>query len=156
MASQNLPQVVPFRKEPSESITQGRLARIVWLEREIARVQAELKRAEETVRLALEADAAVEPGLLEAFLKTYERRSARTTPAACWQRPNPKRSPTWWSRPRGCGDDPPAKSGAALVAMVPVTVAALALWRCGCGAAGLALEVAAAVVYGLWIELARE
>ncbi len=48
------------------------------------------------------------------------------------------------------------RAGAALVTMLPVTVAALALWRCGCGATGLTLEVLTALVYAAWISLARE
>ncbi len=72
MATQNLSQVVPFRKESSESITQGHLGRVVWLRREIERLQVELKRVEGTVRLALEAGAPVEPGPLQAVLKTAE------------------------------------------------------------------------------------
>ncbi len=75
MASQTVPQVVPPRKEPFESIPQGQLGRILWLKREIERLDAELKQAEEVVRTGLETGATVEPGLLEAFLKTYERRS---------------------------------------------------------------------------------
>ncbi len=48
------------------------------------------------------------------------------------------------------------RSGAALASMLPVTIAALALWWCGCGVAGLVLEVATALTYGTWVSLARE
>lgn len=48
------------------------------------------------------------------------------------------------------------RAGSALAAMVPVTIAAWILWACGCGVAGLVLEVATAVAYGLWVEFARE
>ncbi len=47
-------------------------------------------------------------------------------------------------------------AGAALAAMLPVTIAALALWRCGCAGTGLALELATALAYMAWIAGARE
>ncbi len=48
------------------------------------------------------------------------------------------------------------RSGAALVAMLPVTIAAFALWLCGCGGTGLALEVTTALAYTAWVTGARE
>jgi hypothetical protein len=40
--------------------------------------------------------------------------------------------------------------------MLPLIVCALALWRCGCGTTGLALELATALTYMVWIAGARE
>ena len=74
MATQKVTPL-PSPEQVPESITQGQLGRVVWLRREIERLQTELKRAKETVRLALEAGAPVEPGMLQAVLKTVQHRS---------------------------------------------------------------------------------
>jgi hypothetical protein len=73
---QVIPFVVPAQPVPAvESITQRDLAQILELRHRIESLEAELKAAEASVRAQLETGAAVEPGLLKAFLKTTERRS---------------------------------------------------------------------------------
>ncbi len=63
MATQTLPQVVPFPQVTKE-ISQAELAYI-----------AELRRRLESAKAELETGAPVEPGVLQAFLKVVERRS---------------------------------------------------------------------------------
>lgn len=77
MATQTLPQVISFPQSvPAvQSVSQGNLAQILELRHRIESLEAELKAAESSVRAQIEAGAAVEPGLLNAFLKTTERRS---------------------------------------------------------------------------------
>ncbi len=74
MATQTVPQAVPFRK-PTEVITQERLAYILTLKGEIAERKKALDEAETEVQAALEDSVPVAPGLLRAFLKIIERRS---------------------------------------------------------------------------------
>ncbi len=74
MATQTVPQAVPFRK-PTEVITQEKLAYILTLKGEIAERKKELEQVETEVQAALEDRVAVELGLLRAFLKIIERRS---------------------------------------------------------------------------------
>ncbi len=73
-ATATLPEVVPLN-QPTEVITQDQLAEILLLRQSVKQLQAELRRAEAEVRSALEAGAPVEPGILQAVLKTIERRS---------------------------------------------------------------------------------
>lgn len=74
MATQSSITLVPIRKSTA-AITQGELARILELHRDIERLEVALKSAEQAVRGQLEAGAAVESGLFRAYLKTSERRS---------------------------------------------------------------------------------
>ena len=76
MATRTLPQAVPF-KQPTEEITQNRLAYILTLKGEIAERKKALEEAEAEVQAALEDSVPVESGLLRAFLKTVERRSVQ-------------------------------------------------------------------------------
>jgi hypothetical protein len=77
MATQTLPQVISFPQSvPAvESVSQRNLAQILELRHRIESLEAELETVEASVRTQLETGAAVEPGLLKAFLKTLERRS---------------------------------------------------------------------------------
>ena len=74
MATQTVPQAVPFRK-PTDTITQERLAYILTLKGEIAERKKALEETEAEVQAALEDCVPVQPGLLRAFLKIIERRS---------------------------------------------------------------------------------
>ncbi len=74
MATQTVPQAVPFRK-PTDTITQEKLAYILTLKGEIAERKKELEQVETEVQAALEDSVPVQVGLLRAFLKTVERRS---------------------------------------------------------------------------------
>ena len=74
MATQTVPQAVPFRK-PTEVITQEKLAYVLTLRGEIAERKKALEEAEAEVQAALEVSVPVEVGLLRAFLKIIERRS---------------------------------------------------------------------------------
>ncbi len=74
MATQTVPQAVPFRK-PTDTITQEKLAYILTLKGEIAERKKELEQVETEVQAALEDSVPVESGLLRAFLKIMERRS---------------------------------------------------------------------------------
>ncbi len=74
MATQTVPQAVPFRK-PTEVITQEKLAYILTLKGEIKERKKALEEAEAEVQQALGCVVPVESGLLRAFLKTVERRS---------------------------------------------------------------------------------
>ncbi len=74
MASQTVPQAVPF-KQPTGTITQEKLAYILTLKGEIAERKKALEETEAEVQAALEDSLPVESGLLRAFLKTVERRS---------------------------------------------------------------------------------
>ncbi len=74
MASQTVPQAVPFRK-PTEVITQEKLAYILTLKGEIQERKKALEEVEAEVQQALECAVPVQPGLLRAFLKIIERRS---------------------------------------------------------------------------------
>ena len=74
MATQTVPQAVPFRK-PTDTITQEKLAYILTLKGEIAERKKELEQVETEVQAALEDSVPVQPGLLRAFLKIIERRS---------------------------------------------------------------------------------
>ncbi len=74
MATQTVPQAVPFRK-PTDTITQEKLAYILTLKGEIAERKKELEQVETEVQAALEDSVPVESGLLRAFLKIIERRS---------------------------------------------------------------------------------
>ncbi len=74
MATQTVPQAVPFRK-PTEVITQEKLAYILTLKGEIAERKKELEQIETEVQAALEDSVPVQSGLLRAFLKIIERRS---------------------------------------------------------------------------------
>ena len=74
MATQTVPQAVPFRK-PTEVITQEKLAYILTLKGEIQERKKALEEAETEVQQGLECAVPVESGLLRAFLKTVERRS---------------------------------------------------------------------------------
>ncbi len=74
MATQTVPQAVPFRK-PTDTITQEKLAYILTLKGEIQERKKALEEAEADVQAALEDSVPVEPGLLRAFLKIIERRS---------------------------------------------------------------------------------
>ncbi len=74
MATQTVPQAVPFRK-PTEVITQEKLAYVLTLKGEIAERKKELEQVETEVQAALEDSVPVQPGLLRAFLKIIERRS---------------------------------------------------------------------------------
>ncbi len=74
MASQTVPQAVPFRK-PTDTITQEQRAYILTLKGEIAERKKALEEAETEVQAALEDSVPVESGLLRAFLKIIERRS---------------------------------------------------------------------------------
>ena len=76
MASQTVPQAVPFRK-PTEVITQEKLAYLLTLKGEIQERKKALEEVEAEVQVALEASVPVQPGLLRAFLKTVERRSVQ-------------------------------------------------------------------------------
>ena len=76
MATQTVPQAVPFRK-PTEVITQENLAYLLTLKGEIAERKKALEEAETEVQAALENSVPVESGLLRAFLKTVERRSVQ-------------------------------------------------------------------------------
>ena len=76
MATQTVPQAVPFRK-PTDTITQEKLAYILTLKGEIAERKKELEQVETEVQAALEDSVPVESGLLRAFLKTVERRSVQ-------------------------------------------------------------------------------
>ncbi len=74
MATQTVPQAVPFRK-PTDTITQEKLAYILTLKGEIAERKKELEQIETEVQAALEDSVPVQSGLLRAFLKIIERRS---------------------------------------------------------------------------------
>ena len=74
MATQTVPQAVPFRK-PTEVITQEKLAYLLTLKGEIQERKKELEQVETEVQAALEDSVPVESGLLRAFLKIIERRS---------------------------------------------------------------------------------
>ncbi len=74
MATQTVPQAVPFRK-PTDTITQEKLAYILTLKGEIAERKKELEQVETEVQAALEDSVPVESGLLRAFLRIIERRS---------------------------------------------------------------------------------
>ena len=74
MATQTVPQAVPFRK-PIDTITQEKLAYILTLKGEIAERKKALEETEAEVQAALEDSVPVQPGLLRAFLKIIERRS---------------------------------------------------------------------------------
>ena len=76
MATQTVPQAVPFRK-PTEVITQEKLAYILTLKGEIQERKKALEEVEADVQASLEANVPVEPGLLRAFLRTVERRSVQ-------------------------------------------------------------------------------
>ena len=76
MATQTVPQAVPFR-QPTDTITQEQLAYILTLKGEIAERKKALEEAEADVQAALEGSVPVESGLLRAFLKTVERRSVQ-------------------------------------------------------------------------------
>ncbi len=74
MATQTVPQAVPFQ-QPTEVITQEKLAYVLTLRGEIAERKKALEEAEADIQAALDDSAPVEPGLLRAFLKIIERRS---------------------------------------------------------------------------------
>ncbi len=74
MATQTVPQAVPFRK-PTDTITQEKLAYILTLKGEIQERKKELEQVETEVQAALEDSVPVQSGLLRAFLKIIERRS---------------------------------------------------------------------------------
>ena len=74
MATQTVPQAVPFRK-PTDTITQEKLAYVLTLKGEIAERKKALEETEAEVQAALEVSVPVESGLLRAFLKIIERRS---------------------------------------------------------------------------------
>ena len=74
MATQTVPQAVPFQ-QPTEVITQEKLAYVLTLKGEIAERKKALEEAETEVQAALEDSVPVESGLLRAFLKIIERRS---------------------------------------------------------------------------------
>ena len=76
MATQTVPQAVPFQ-QPTDTITQEKLAYILTLKGEIAERKKALEEAETEVQAALEDSVPVESGLLRAFLKTVERRSVQ-------------------------------------------------------------------------------
>lgn len=50
---------------------------------------------------------------------------------------------------------PRERAWASAAAIVPVTVAGLALLRCGCGVAAWTIEIATAVAYFAWITAKR-
>ncbi len=74
MATQTVPQAVPFQ-QPTDTITQEKLAYILTLKGEIAERKKALEETEAEVQAALEDSVPVQPGLLRAFLKTVVRRS---------------------------------------------------------------------------------
>ena len=74
MATQTVPQAVPFRK-PTDTITQEKRAYILTLKGEIAERKKGLEETETEVQAALENSVPVQSGLLRAFLKIIERRS---------------------------------------------------------------------------------
>ncbi len=74
MATQSVPQVVPFPK-PTEAIPQTKLEEIISLRRSIRELETRLDTAEKDVKASLEAGTFPEEGLLRAFLKVSERRS---------------------------------------------------------------------------------
>ena len=74
MATQTVPQAVPFQ-QPTDTITQEKLAYVLTLRGEIAERKKALDEAETDVQAALEDSVPVESGLLRAFLKIIERRS---------------------------------------------------------------------------------
>ena len=74
MATQTVPQAVPFQ-QPTGTITQEKLAYILTLKGEIQERKKALEETETEVQAALEDSVPVESGLLQAFLKTIERRS---------------------------------------------------------------------------------
>ena len=47
------------------------------------------------------------------------------------------------------------RAAVAAAAIAPATVAGIALIRCGCSQAAWAIEIAAAVVFSLWIVISR-
>jgi hypothetical protein len=76
MATQRVP-ALQFPSQPSpkkvERVTQGRLAEIITLRQQIEDLEKQLGEAQTDVKSALEAGAAVEPGIFRASLKTTER-----------------------------------------------------------------------------------
>ena len=74
MATQTVPQAVPFRK-PTGTITQEKLAYVLTLKGELQERKKALEEAEAEVQQGLECAVPVQPGLLRAFLKIIERRS---------------------------------------------------------------------------------
>ncbi len=74
MATQSVPQVVPFPK-PTEAIPQSKLEEIISLRRSIRELETQLKAAEKDVQASLEAGAIPEEGLFRASLKVSERSS---------------------------------------------------------------------------------
>ncbi len=74
MATQTVPQAVPFQ-QPTNTVTQEKLAHILTLKGEIAERKKALEETEAEVQAALEDSVPVQPGLLRAFLKIIERRS---------------------------------------------------------------------------------
>ncbi len=74
MATQSVPQVVPFPK-PTEATPQTKLEEIISLRRSIRELETRLDTAEKDVKASLEAGAIHEEGLFRAFLKVSERRS---------------------------------------------------------------------------------
>jgi hypothetical protein len=69
------PFAVPSQPSPkkAERITQDRLAEIITLRQQIEQLEKQLGEAQTDVKSALEAGAAVEPGLFRASLKITER-----------------------------------------------------------------------------------
>jgi hypothetical protein len=43
------------------------------------------------------------------------------------------------------------RAGVAAAAIAPVTIAGVVLIRCNCGAAAWVIEIATAIVFGLWV-----
>ena len=75
-ASKSIPFVVPPQAVPAvESITQTELTLLCSLRDRREQLDAQIEAAEKSLKVRLEARASVEPGLLKAFLKTFERRS---------------------------------------------------------------------------------
>jgi hypothetical protein len=76
MATQRVP-ALQFPSQPSpkkvERVTQDRLAEIISIRQQIEELEKQLGEAQTDVKSALEAGAAVEPGLFRASLKVTER-----------------------------------------------------------------------------------
>ena len=47
------------------------------------------------------------------------------------------------------------RAGVAALAIAPAAVAGLALIPCGCSQAAWAIEIAAAIIFSLWIKVSR-
>ena len=76
MATQRVPALrFPSQPSPKTLVSQDRLAEIITLRQQIEQLEAQLGEAHTDVQSALEAGAAVEPGLFRASLKITERRN---------------------------------------------------------------------------------